>query len=241
VHLSPSPAGGITAVVEVPAVVLSGQNEADALNASSGNGAAGPAPERAEDPVTGGPTSLSDALPDGEEFERGLASLIGADAGGPSDALDDDELNRSFWGELADAPSDDTFADLADAPSDDPLAAPPPPPPADTSRGAAASPPDWEPAPDWLDGELASVEPTPVAAAAASAAAPEPPAPAAAAPLTRRQPRATLTDDVGPAAAPRASGPRTASTRRSPEEVRAMLYRYRRGIEDGRQAPGSED
>ncbi len=278
VHLTPSPAGGITAVVEVPAVVLSGQNEADALSPSPGNGAAPPAPESVEDPrplvagdtpfpptltpmadatVAEGPTSLSDALPDGEDFERGLASLMGPDTGGPSDALDDDELNRSFWGELADAPSDDTFADLADAPSDDPSTEPAdgpsddpstepvsdasPPLPADTAGGAAASPPDWEPAPDWLDGELASVEPTPTAA---SAAAPEPspaPAPAAAAPLARRQPRATLTDDVGQVAAPMASGPRTASTRRSPEEVRAMLSRYRRGIEDGRQAPGSED
>ena len=128
--------------------------------------------------VADGPTSLSDALPDGEDFERGLASLMGPDTGGPSDALDDDELNRSFWGELADAPSDDTFADLADAPSDDPSTEP-----ADgaerrpvhrTGLGCiAAAPgrhgwrvprrpaPDWEPAPDWLDGELASVEPDP--------------------------------------------------------------------------------
>ena len=69
-----------------------------------------------------------------------------------------------------------------------------------------------------------------------------PPRPVATpAPLTRRQPRATLTADDAVATAPASSGSRTASTRRSPEEVRAMLSRYRRGIEEGRQAPGSED
>ena len=71
---------------------------------------------------------------------------------------------------------------------------------------------------------------------------PAPPAaPAASVPLARRQPRATLTGDATPPTASAANGARTASTRRSPEEVRAMLSRYRRGIQDGRQAPGTED
>ncbi len=268
----------------MPAVVLSGQNEADALNASPGDGAAVPDPQWVEDPrplvaddaplppapamadvvvpdggAADGPTSLSDALPDGEDFERGLASLMGTDADEPSEPRDDDELNRTFWGQLAGRAERRHVRRPGRRPSrrHARLSRPtrlattrslsrsrtvPPPPPADTAADGAASPPDWEPAPDWLDGELASLEPTPAAAAAASAAAPEPPpAPAAAAPLIRRQPRATLTDDVGSAAAPVAGGPRTASTRRSPEEVRAMLSRYRRGIEDGRQSPGSED
>jgi len=274
VRLGASPAGGITAALDLPAAVLSGQNDPDvAIAGPALHGLAGPAPQLVEDPrplvvddapfppapapmaapVAEGPASLSDALPDGEDFERGLASLVDPDAG-PAAPPVDDELNRSFWGELADAPSDDTFADLAgpglDPPSGFPapdampaptFGAPPPPAPTpvDVTAGAAEPTPDWEPAPDWLDGELASVETTP--APAVTAAAPvAPPAPAPA-PLTRRQPRATLTDDAAPAAAPPASGPRTASTRRSPEEVRAMLSRYRRGIEDGRQAPGSED
>ena len=272
VRLSASPAGGITAVLDLPAVVLSGQNEADAMMSGPAmNGDGVPAPQLAEDPRplvvddapfppapaplagagTDGPASLSDALPDGEDFERGLASLVDP-AAGPTATPDDDELNRSFWGEFPDAPSDDTFADLAGPGSSEPNGFPPPtaahpgfdaplpPPPADLSAGSAEPTPDWAPAPDWLDGELASVETTP--AAPATAAAPEVPPPTATPPpLARRQPRATLTDGAAPAAASAASGPRTASTRRSPEEVRAMLSRYRRGIEDGRQAPGSED
>ncbi|MET1048519.1 MAG: hypothetical protein ABWZ55_02725, partial [Acidimicrobiales bacterium] len=102
-----------------------------------------------------------------------------------------------------------------------------------------ATDPGWEPAPDWLDGELASME-APAAGSPAPPLTPAPPAaPAASVPLARRQPRATLTDDAAPPKA--ATGAHTASTRRSPEEVRAMLSRYRRGIQDGRQAPGTED
>ncbi len=269
VRLSASPAGGVTALLDLPAVVLSGQNDADAMiNGPSLNGG-GPAPQLVEAPrplvvddarfpsapgplaASDGPASLSDALPDGEDFERGLASLVGP-ASGPTAAPDADELNRSFWGELADAASDDTFADLAgpgpEGPSDFPAGAPafdaplpppPPPPPADLTMGAGQPTPGWEPAPDWLDGELASVD-TPSAAPVPPTAPEAPPIRPVPAPLTRRQPRATLTDDAAPAAAA-ASGPRTASTRRSPEEVRAMLSRYRRGIEDGRKGPGSED
>ena len=278
VRLSASPAGGISAVVDLPAAVLSGQNDAAVLAGPSANGLGAPGPQLVEDPrplvvddapfsptpmadagVTDGPASLSDALPDGADFERGLASLVGPDTDAPTEAPTDDDLTRSFWGELADAPTDDTFADLAGpapigdsgfpapAPANPAFDAPPPPPPAPADLAdppAAAEPgPDWAPAPDWLDGELASVEPGPAAAAAPAPEAPPAPAPAPApaAPLTRRQPRATLTEDTAPAAAAQAGGTRTASTRRSPEEVRAMLSRYRRGIEDGRQAPGSED
>ncbi|HYF46026.1 MAG TPA: hypothetical protein VD926_07425, partial [Acidimicrobiales bacterium] len=77
--------------------------------------------------------------------------------------------------------------------------------------------------------------PTPPASAA--------PAPPAGAPLARRTPRASLQDAPEDAGAPTATttSPRTASTRRSPEEVRAMLSRYRRGLEDGRHAPATED
>ena len=270
VHLSASPEGGITALIDLPAAVLSAEADGDGLPAPSGlaalNGLAGlpAAPDPVDEPrplvVDDGPfppatpeadrtpavpldapASLSDALPAGEDFERGLASLVGADAEAPGT---DADLHQSFWGELADAPVDDTFADLA-GPSDEGEAAGFPAPPPDPAAPAADSAPAWEPAPDWLDGELASVEQssapaggTPVASVAAPA--PAPPVQEAA-PLARRQPRATLTEDADSPAAPAPPGPRTASTRRSPEEVRAMLSRYRRGIEDGRQAPGSED
>jgi signal transduction histidine kinase len=271
VRLSASPAGGITAIVDLPAAVLSGDAEAALAPPldPAANGLA-PAPQLVEDPrpllgddgsfpppppsddafpgngfpapapVAEGPATLSDAIPAGEDFERGLASLVGP---GAETSTTDDDLNRSFWGELADTPGDDTFADLAAAPSPEDFQAPPPPPPPPPPPGADG--PGWAPAPDWLDGELASVE-----APSAATTPPPPPAPqaapvapmaGAAAPLTRRTPQATLTDTPAAPAEGTSSGPRTASTRRSPEEVRAMLSRYRRGIEDGRQAPGTED
>ena len=254
VRLSASPAGGITAIVELPASVLSGDAEA-ALAPPAGPSVTdlAPAPPLGQEPlgsdpavptgalfgpppepVAEGPATLSDAIPAGEDFERGLASLVDPAAPPPAE-----DLHESFWGEPS-APGVDDFADLAAEPTSQDLQppAPPPPPPAD----APADAPAWEPAPDWLDGELASVD--------ASAAPPPPPpppaappppapAPAASAPLTRRTPRATL--EQTPAAPEPAEAARTSSTRRSPEEVRAMLSRYRRGLEDGRQAPSTED
>ncbi|MET0149978.1 MAG: hypothetical protein ABW310_12590, partial [Acidimicrobiales bacterium] len=189
-----------------------------------------------------------------EDFERGLASLVDP---APAAPATDAELHEAFWGQQANAPVDDTFADLS-GPADTTYGFPPPPPAPDgpgavptaesTFAAPAAEPtfahpaaPDWEPAPDWLDGELASMD-APAAASAAPKSSPaSPAAPTASVPLARRQPRATLTPDATPPTASAANGARTASTRRSPEEVRAMLSRYRRGIQDGRQAPGTED
>jgi hypothetical protein len=258
VRLAASPAGGITAIVDLPLAVLTGDGEAALASPvhPAPNGMA-PPPQLVEEPrplvvddlapppaptTNGGlfgappappadqPATLSDAIPAGDDFERGLASLVGPEA------APDEDLSQTFWGDGADAAADDTFADLAapPAPEDFQPLPPPPPPPAETEG------PGWAPAPDWLDGELASVE-------ANMPAPPPPPAPAAeaptgSAPLTRRTPRATLQDAPAAAAAPEATnGARTASTRRSPEEVRAMLSRYRRGVEDGRQSPGTED
>jgi signal transduction histidine kinase len=260
VRLSASPAGGITAIIDLPAAVLSGDAEAAlappvdpaanafapgtplvespfAAPAADGDFNSNDFPPPAPAPAADAPATLSDAIPAGADFERGLASLVGP---GP-DAPAEEDVNRSFWGEPSAPPADDTFADLAGAPNDQdyqPLPPPPPPPQADA--------PGWEPAPDWLDGELASVE---ASTPAMVPPPPPPPAPQAAplganggsAPLTRRTPKATLDDTPATSNGGTPSGPRTASTRRSPEEVRAMLSRYRRGIEDGRQAPGTED
>ncbi len=129
VGLTPSPAGGVTAVVDLPTAVLSGRSELDQERGPVA-GAAGPtAPFPVEDPrplvtddpsrptagaaVAAGPASLSDALPDGEDFERGLASLVGPDTPGAGAPPAPDEIDQSFWGEPADVPQDDTFADLA--------------------------------------------------------------------------------------------------------------------------------
>jgi hypothetical protein len=263
VRLTASPAGGITAIIDLPAAVLSGDAEAalappvpptsNGLTPSTplvdeprplvGEGSGFPPPTPA--PAVDAPATLSDAIPAGDDFERGLASLVGP---GPANGPDED-VNASFWGEPS-APSDDPFADLAaPATADDYQPLPPPPP-------APADGPGWEPAPDWLDGELSSVE-SPGADLAPPPPPPPPPAPVAPAaapaapvaanggppPLARRTPQATLATATSPegGAEEDGSGARTASTRRSPEEVRAMLSRYRRGLEDGRQAPGTED
>ncbi|HEY5887682.1 MAG TPA: hypothetical protein VIT24_08160, partial [Acidimicrobiales bacterium] len=273
VRLAASPAGGITALLQLPASVLAGRADVDSRIAPATDpalsGTAGLlAAPQADEPrplvvestpyalaaptgaVPDAPASLSDALPAGEDFERGLASLV--DSGPATPTATDADLHEAFWGQQADAPTDDIFADLAGtadpndrfpAPSpapDGPVAAP-------TAESAFASPagpeadPGWAPAPDWLDGELASMEAPATARRAPTPTSAPPAAPAASVPLARRQPRATLTDDAKPSTAPTANGAHTASTRRSPEEVRAMLSRYRRGIQDGRQAPGTED
>ncbi|MET0802267.1 MAG: hypothetical protein ABW009_00075, partial [Acidimicrobiales bacterium] len=266
VRLAASPAGGITALLHLPASVLAGQAEIDGRMPPAAppavNGPTGLPPAPADEPrpllegtpfalatpagaAPDAPASLSDALPAGEDFERGLASLVDPTPAAPAT---DAELHAAFWGQQANAPVDDTFADLA-GPADTADGFPPPPPAPDGPVAApAADPifahpaaPDWEPAPDWLDGELASMD-APAAASAGPKSSPaSPAAPTASVPLARRQPRATLTPDATPPTASAANGARTASTRRSPEEVRAMLSRYRRGIQDGRQAPGTED
>jgi signal transduction histidine kinase len=259
VRLSASPAGGITAIIDLPAAVLSGDAEAALAPPVQPvqpvtNGLAPPTPLVDESgfppptaPAVDGPATLADAIPAGDDFEQGLASLVGP---GPATGADED-VNASFWGEPS-APADDPFADLAaPATADDYQPLPPPPPPP-----APADGPGWEPAPDWLDGELSAVDnqaaapapdlPPPPPPAPVTMSAEAPPAPVAAnggpPPLARRTPQATL----APAATAEGNGeggnaPRSASTRRSPEEVRAMLSRYRRGLEDGRQAPGTED
>jgi signal transduction histidine kinase len=259
VRLNASPAGGITAVVELPPSALGSRtdgppalappapappapdqgpvaeagppplvDEPRPLFVGTDLGGPPPAPEEA-------PAQLSDALPAGDAFERGLAELVG----GPDqpEPTDPEEVNRTFWGGLADGPAD-TFEDLAadppPAPAADPLPAPEAPAP---EAPAAEAPPAWEPAPDWMRGDLAEVEPNlagaPPAADNGGPSAPAAPAEPAAPPstpsgLVRRQPQATMSAD--------GERPRAPSARRSPEEVRAMLSRYRRGLDDGRRA-----
>jgi len=271
VRLSASPAGGITGLVELPAAVLSGEDPQLHAPDPATNGL-GPAPQLVEDPrplVTDGapfgppsldatpgdaPATLSDAIPAGDDFEKGLASLVEP---GPAAPSSDEDVNHSFWGELSDKGTD-TFADLAAPATPDDYTPIPPPAPAPVDEVPAWPPapapaeesPAWEPAPDWLDGELSSVDAATPAPAPSPAPAPAPapvadvgvPAPANGAPLARRTPRATLQESPADVTAPATTtSPRTASTRRSPEEVRAMLSRYRRGLEDGRHAPATED
>ncbi|HYF45758.1 MAG TPA: nitrate- and nitrite sensing domain-containing protein, partial [Acidimicrobiales bacterium] len=180
VRLSASPAGGITGIVELPAAVLSGEDpQLHAPSEPATNGTA-PGPQLVDEPrplvvdaapfgppsldapPTDAPATLSDAIPAGDEFEKALASLVEPGPGAPAD---DEDVNSSFWGQLADSGTD-TFDDLAapttpedytpipppapaPAPADELPAWPPAPAPVDES-------PAWEPAPDWLNGELAS-------------------------------------------------------------------------------------
>jgi signal transduction histidine kinase len=265
VRLTASPAGGITAVVELPSTVLAGAEQPGlpALTPTDGlaPGPSAPGPvdeprpltaegEGLPAPLAAAPATLSDALPVGEDFERGLAALVGPDDDGTGSSNPDD-VHRSFWGELADTPEDgslgapDPFPPVANpfAESPAPMDVAPPPPPAPfeapPAPAAAAEAPAWEPAPDWLDGDLASVDttaapaPAPAPVQAATPVAPAAPAGNSSG-LVRREPRATLGAD--------GDRPRVSSTRRSPEEVRAMLSRYRRGLDDGRQVnTGSEE
>ncbi len=157
-------------------------------------------------PATSAPSSLHEALPEGDAFEEGLASLVGTPPPAPTG-----------WPE---------------PPGVDASVPPPPPPP----------PPPVPPAPPVAD------LPAP--------AAPAPEAPAPEAPPTttpRRVPnpptsgqrltaaglvQRSAKPNVAPAARPETGGRRVVSaTQRSPEEVQAMLSRYRSGLHQGRQ-PG---
>jgi signal transduction histidine kinase len=135
-----------------------------------------PLPSRRAEPAQ--PTGqLSEALPEGDEFEQGLASLIGPEAG-------DEDVEHQFWGSLAD--------------EDQPQPLVP------------------DPAPDSSDSEMPGRTPEPEVGSNG---------------LVRRVPGAGATP--APLTSPSVNAPR-----RSPEEVRAMLSRYRDGRK-GRQAPGA--
>ena len=121
---------------------------------------------------------LSEALPVGEEFDQGLASLIGPEAS-------DEDVEHQFWGSLADEDEPEPTVEEPEPLVDEVPAV-----------GAPA-----EPAP----------EPTPQ---------PEPEVGPTG--LVRRVPGAA-------AKPPPATTPTVDATRRSPEQVRAMLSRYRDG------------
>jgi signal transduction histidine kinase len=246
VRLGATAGSGVTAVVQLPAEVLAGGADERPV---------APAFAPTPGPNALAPAHLSEALPAGEDFERGLAALVGSDTTPESTSEEDHE---AFWGKDDHGTGDEFIADLAataevlapppaapvtDAglPGRGPAIEEPPTTPAPESFVPPSPPPPpsepaWEPAPDWFDGDLSDAP----APGPGAQPAPEPVATAPAGratPLARRKPLATLTEE--PTIRP--SG-RSASTRRSPEEVRAMLSRYRRGIQDGRtSAPGTED
>jgi len=146
------------------------------------------------------PGSLSEAVPEGDEFERGLRSLV-------SD-------------ELAPGPVEPVGGSEATFPV---LPAPPPPPPPEAVEIPATPPPP---------------PPPPVVVPAASVVAPEvAPAPVeaelTAAGLVRRTPKRQTTDATGQPA-PTMHDRTVGQTQRSPEEVRRMLSRYRSGLNRGR-------
>lgn len=168
------------------------------------------APVPTDDPLVAGPSASTPAAP---AFPDGLDPFAAPPAS-----------NSNGNG----SPAADPLATFAAAPA--PTPPPPPPPPAP----AQAAPPPPPPPPPPPGGEAAPSLPQWLADPQPGAEAP-PSAPRGArltpAGLVQRTPRATLPnrdEDEGPAVAP---------TQRSPEEVRAMLSRYRTGLQRGR-GPG---
>ena len=153
--------------------------------------------------------------PEGDEFERGLQSLVS------------DELppGRSRTPPASCRPSPATgLSDVDSVPG------------AFGGRPAADAPPS---APEATPG---SAEEAPVAAATEAAVEPprprpRPPAELTAAGLVRRTPKKRSEDAAG-GGMPMMAARTTSSSQRSPEEVRKMLSRYRSGLNKGR---GSAD
>jgi HAMP domain-containing protein/anti-sigma regulatory factor (Ser/Thr protein kinase) len=129
------------------------------------------------------PANLVDAVPQGRDFDQGLAALVrGDELLGPAGLVEP------------------------------PVVVPEP-------HAAPAPEPDPDPVPLVAAGP--AVEPEVTAAG-----------------LTRRQPKARTSRDAAPR--PTVTGPSVAPSRRSPDEVRAMLARYRDGQEQGRGAETTE-
>jgi hypothetical protein len=209
---------GVEATVHVPhhLVVWTRDDESPAANAPEPASAPGPAPVAAPapEPVSAPvfeepwqpewdgdddedtddswldefdplPANLVDAVPQGREFEKGLAALVrGDELLGPAGLVEPTVV----------------------VPEPEPVA-------------VAAPEPETAPEP---------------AVTVAPAVAPE----VTAAGLTRRQPKARTARDAS--RRPTVTGPSVAPSRRSPDEVRAMLARYRDGQEQGRGAETTE-
>ncbi len=163
------------------------------------------ADELVEEDLDEEPSSYLDAVPGGDDFERGLQSLVSDElAPGPVEGVP-----GSAPTEPAGTLSDD-----------------------DSVPGAFGSAPSvGEITPPVLDGapSIAAEEAPTVAAASA----PEGPAELTAAGLVRRTPKKRSEDATGggmPLMAARGTG----ASQRSPEEVRKMLSRYRSGLNKGR-------
>ena len=180
-----------------------------------------PAPTPDTLPTAAAPSSLHEALPEGDAFEEGLAALV--DSAPPATA--------AGWPEppVAEVP-----------PSVSPPPPPPPPPPAVAAPPVPASP--ASPVPPSAE---SPAPPPPVAAPEAAAGTPTPrrvPNPPAsgqrltAAGLVQRSAKPNPVPTARPEPTPRRA---VSASQRSPEEVQAMLSRYRSGLQQGRH-PGQQ-
>ncbi len=164
------------------------------------------------DDLTEEPGSYLDAVPEGDDFERGLQSLV-------SDELAPGPVENAP-GQLPTEPSADGLSELDSVPG------------AFGVAGVADAPtvaPESTPA---------TAEETPVvtateAAVEAPEAKAEAPAELTAAGLVRRTPKKRSEDAAG-GGMPMMATRTTANSQRSPEEVRKMLSRYRSGLNKGR-------
>jgi signal transduction histidine kinase len=159
------------------------------------------------------PTSYLDAVPEGDEFERGLQSLV-------SD-------------ELAPGPVEGAPGQLPTEPSTSGLSE------ADSVPGAFGGPAvlDEPPATPATPAEVAETATEDAALTTASATATEAKSdetPLTAAGLVKRTPKKKSDDAAGGGMPVMAARTTATGSQRSPEEVRKMLSRYRSGLNKGR-------
>ncbi len=162
------------------------------------------------------PATYLDAVPEGDEFERGLQSLV-------SDELAPGPVENAP-GQLPTEPSTEGLSELDSVPGAFGVAGPVDAPPAMPEAAPTAA-------------DEAPVVTATEAVVEAPEAKVEAPAELTAAGLVRRTPKKRSEDAAG-GGMPMMAARTTANSQRSPEEVRKMLSRYRSGLNKGR---GSAD
>ena len=188
------------------------EDEVHAAEAAAAVEELAPEPAPVDELVEEPPATYLDAVPEGDEFERGLQSLV-------SDELAPGPVENAP-GQLPTEPAAGTLSDLDSVPG------------AFGVAGVADAPPAV------ADPASATAEESVVTATEAQVEAPveakaEAPAELTAAGLVRRTPKKRSEDATG-GGMPMMAARTTGTSQRSPEEVRKMLSRYRSGLNKGR-------
>ncbi len=188
------------------------EDEVHAAEAAAAVEELAPEPAPVDELVEEPPATYLDAVPEGDEFERGLQSLV-------SDELAPGPVENAP-GQLPTEPATGTLSDLDSVPG------------AFGVAGVADAPPAV------ADPASATAEESVVTATEAQVEAPveakaEAPAELTAAGLVRRTPKKRSEDATG-GGMPMMAARTTGTSQRSPEEVRKMLSRYRSGLNKGR-------